>query len=259
MPKHSGSRPHGRGDWEESLLAASHCASGTPAGLSQDGVADLMARRRGRVAGEHQLVHEIAALEDSSVDASVVLQNPKFVPRAFRFCRCLEEPGRCPAGFVHAEKTPKPSGTVAVLEHSGLRGGSVSVAGAAAHAVVSLPACASTLPSPFNKKKIQTTATPVALTEFVQSPHESVLSFEKKTICGSGQTIGSRVLLHCRQETTLGFHAERLSRVCASKDTLRDVPRYVAAKLSFRGTCRRKLCKPSASCSGGLEKLVTCY
>ena len=122
-PKHSGSRLHGRDDWEESLLATSHCANGTPAGLSQGGMADLKARRRGRAASEHQFVHEIVALEDSSVDVSVVLQNSRFVPRAFRFCYCLEERGRCPAGVVHAEKTPKASGTLPVLEHSGWRGG----------------------------------------------------------------------------------------------------------------------------------------
>ena len=57
-------------------------------------MADLEARRRGRAPGENQLVREMALLEDPSVEASVVLQDPKFVPRAFRLCRCLEEPGR---------------------------------------------------------------------------------------------------------------------------------------------------------------------
>ena len=96
VPKHSGAPLHGREDWEESQLASGHCANGAPFGLSQDCMADLEARPRERAAGEHQLVHEMAALEDSCVDASVVLQDPKFVPRAFWLCRCFEEPGRCP-------------------------------------------------------------------------------------------------------------------------------------------------------------------
>ena len=82
-------------------------------------------------------MYEIASLEDSCVDASVVLQDPRCVLRAFRLCRCFEEPGRCPACFVHSEKAPKPPETVPVLEHSGLHGGSAPVAGATvgAHAV----------------------------------------------------------------------------------------------------------------------------
>ena len=47
-----------RDDWEKSLLASGHCTSGKPVGLSQDSMADPGARRRGRAAGEHQLVHE---------------------------------------------------------------------------------------------------------------------------------------------------------------------------------------------------------
>ena len=35
VPKHSGSRLHGHDDCEESLLAVSQCANGTPVGLSQ--------------------------------------------------------------------------------------------------------------------------------------------------------------------------------------------------------------------------------
>ena len=45
VSKHSGSRVYGRDDWKESPLAAG--ANGTPVFLSQDGVADLKARRRG--------------------------------------------------------------------------------------------------------------------------------------------------------------------------------------------------------------------
>ena len=48
-----------------------HFANGTPVGFSQDSMADLEVRRRVRAAGEHQLVHEIAAVEDSCVDATV--------------------------------------------------------------------------------------------------------------------------------------------------------------------------------------------
>ena len=129
MPEHSGSRLRGRDDWTESLLAAGHCANGAPVGLSQDGMACLKARRRERAASEHQLVHKIAALEDSRSDASIVFQDPKFVSRASSFCHCREERGRCRAGVAHVEKTPRPAGTVPVLEHNGLRGGSVSVAG----------------------------------------------------------------------------------------------------------------------------------
>ena len=109
-------------------------------------MADLETRRRERAAGEHQLVHEIAALEDSCVDTSVVLQDPKFVPRAFRLGRCLEEPERCPACFVHGEKAPKPHqglypslSTVGCLRCWSHRGCTCSD--------VSLPTCASTLPS----------------------------------------------------------------------------------------------------------------
>ena len=43
--------------------------------MSQDSVGDLEVG-----AGENQLVHEVASLEDSCVDASVVLQDPDFVP-----------------------------------------------------------------------------------------------------------------------------------------------------------------------------------
>ena len=101
-----------------------------PIGLSQNSMADLEARRRGRAASGHPLVYEIASLEDSCVDASVVLQDPRCVLRAFRLCRCFEERGRCPACFVHAEKASKPPGTAPVLEHSGLHGCSAPVAGA---------------------------------------------------------------------------------------------------------------------------------
>ena len=46
----------------------------------QDSMADLGARRRERAAGENQLVHEVALLEGPCVDASIVLQDLKFVP-----------------------------------------------------------------------------------------------------------------------------------------------------------------------------------
>ena len=84
------------------------------------------------------------------------------------------------------------------------------------------------------------------------------LSFEKKQSRTAQVKPSARVLLHCRQETTVDFHAERLSRKNAGKDTPRDVLRYAAPKLRLTGTCRRKLRKPSASCDGGLEKLATC-
>ena len=173
-----------------------------------------------------------------------------------------EEPGLCPACFVHAEKTPKPSGIVPVLEHSGLRGGSVSVAGVTVgvHPVVSLPTCASTLPSLLKIKQHQSHSPNSRNLHLNLSSEKNNLSFEEKNKWdGSDQTVGSRVLICCRQETTHGFHAQRLSRVCAGKETLGDVPRYAAPKLRPSGTCRRKLRRPStqcASCDVGQERLA---
>ena len=65
------------------MLAAGHCANGTAVGLGQDSMALLKARRQGRAAREHQLVHKIATLEDSRIDASFVLQDPKLVSPSF--------------------------------------------------------------------------------------------------------------------------------------------------------------------------------
>ena len=59
-----------------------------------------------------------------------------------------------------------------------------------------------------------------------------------------------------RQETTLGFHAMRLSKVSADEQTLGDVPRNDGPKLRVSDTCRRELRKPGkcASCDIGLER-----
>ena len=139
-------------------------------------MAQLRARRRVWAAGEHQLVHEIAALEYPSVDASVVLWDSKFVPRAFSFCRCLEELERCPAGFVDAGRTPRPTGTVPVLEHNGLRLCCRSHCGCARCCIPPSLRVQLVFPSRkcYLKMQIKTTTTPVTLTEFVRYPLEDV-------------------------------------------------------------------------------------
>ena len=65
--------------------------------------------------------------------------------------------------------------------------------------------------------------------------------FRKKKWDGSDQTVGSRVPLCRRQETILGFHARRLSKVSADDRTLGAVPRNDSPKLPLSDRCQRQL------------------
>ena len=92
------------------------------------------------------------------------------------------------------------------------------------------------------KMKVKTTTAPVALTEIVQSPLESVTGKNILSL-GKKQSRTAQVKPSAPTKDHPWFHAERLSRVCAGKDTLRDVPQYAAPKLRSSSTCRRKLCR----------------
>ena len=88
----------------ETHLAPSYCLDCTPIGLSKDSVADLWLLRRVLTASKHQFVQEIALLEDSCDDATIVLQFRKIVSRASCTIRLFKESGRRPVCAVPRER-----------------------------------------------------------------------------------------------------------------------------------------------------------
>ena len=73
-PEHPRSRFRSVENREETQPAPSYHPDAAPVGMSQDGVADLWLLRRGLTARKKQFVQEVALLEDSRVDAEVVLR-----------------------------------------------------------------------------------------------------------------------------------------------------------------------------------------
>ena len=187
-------------------------------------------------------------LEDSSVGATVVLQDSKFVPRAFRLCRCLEETGAVSLrASSMLRRHPSRLGLYPSLSTVGCVGALSPVAGATVSGCTRcrIPPDSAHPPRPPLEKMKKKKTTPVAHTlESLEGKRKSghwrlhefgdlFLSFEKKQSGMAQIKPSARVSSSAAdRRPPLVFMQKGHPGVSAGKGTVGDVPRYATPKVT---------------------------